>query len=68
MWSRHSLRTLPKNRSQIAWSTARTTPQWNGAAETFQVTHPFHPLFGQVFVLVTVHRNWGEERVYYHDA
>ena len=36
-------------------------------AETFQVTHPFHPLSGKVFVLVTCHRNWAEERVYYHN-
>jgi hypothetical protein len=31
------------------------------------VTHPFHPLHGQVFELVTYRRNWGEDRVYYHD-
>jgi hypothetical protein len=39
----------------------------NGEVETFQVTHPFHPLSGKTFVLVTCRRNWGEERVYYHD-
>lgn len=39
----------------------------NGEAETFQVTHPFHPLSGKVFELVTHRCNWGEERVYYHD-
>jgi len=31
------------------------------------VTHPFHPLSGKVFELVTCHRNWGEGLVYYHD-
>lgn len=31
------------------------------------MTHPFHPLSGKTFVLVTCRRNWGEERVYYHD-
>ncbi len=45
-----------------------TTPEKNVQAETFQVTHPFHPLYGQVFELVTYHRNWGEDRVYYHDT
>jgi len=49
------------------WSTPSTTPLLNGEAETFQVTHPFHPLSGKVFVLVTCRRNWAEERVYYHN-
>jgi hypothetical protein len=31
------------------------------------VTHPFHPLRGQTFVLVVCRQNWGEERVYYQD-
>jgi len=31
------------------------------------VTHPFHPLHGHEFAVVTVRQNWGEERVYYHD-
>jgi fermentation-respiration switch protein FrsA (DUF1100 family) len=31
------------------------------------VTHPFHPLFGREFQLVTYRQNWGEERVYFHD-
>jgi hypothetical protein len=39
----------------------------NGEAETFEITHPFHPLSGKTFELVTVRRNWGEERVYYQD-
>ena len=34
----------------------------------FSGTHPFHPLYGQRFVLVQVRRNWGEERVYSLDA
>jgi Family of unknown function (DUF5372) len=38
-----------------------------GENETFQVTHPFHPLSGKVFELVTCHTNWGDEQVYYHD-
>jgi hypothetical protein len=31
------------------------------------VTHPFHPLYGKTFTLVTCRQNWGEQRVYYHD-
>jgi Family of unknown function (DUF5372) len=33
----------------------------------FVVTHPFHPLKGREFVLVTYRFNWGEDRVYFHD-
>jgi hypothetical protein len=31
------------------------------------VTHPFHPLFGRQFAFVARRRNWGEDRVYFHD-
>jgi hypothetical protein len=31
------------------------------------VTHPFHPLCGRDFDLVTYRHNWGEDRVYFHD-
>ena len=31
------------------------------------MTHPFHPLFGRQFEFVARCRNWGEDRVYYHD-
>ena len=31
----------------------------------FSVTHPFHPLRGQAFELLTYRFNWGEERVMY---
>jgi len=32
------------------------------------ITHPFHPQVGREFRLVTLRHNWGEDRVYYHDA
>jgi hypothetical protein len=32
------------------------------------VTHPFHPLFGREFELVTYRHTWGEDRVYYCDS
>ena len=31
------------------------------------MTHPFHPLFGREFDLVTYRHNWSEDRVYYQD-
>ncbi|MEX3953668.1 DUF5372 family protein [Paraburkholderia sp. EG287B] len=33
-----------------------------------RVTHPFHPLRGQEFVLLERRCAWGEERVYFHDV
>ena len=34
----------------------------------FRVTHPFHPLFNREFGLIEYRNNWGEDRVYFHDA
>lgn len=31
------------------------------------MTHPFHPLRGREYELVTIRRSWGEDRVYYQD-
>jgi hypothetical protein len=33
----------------------------------FKITHPFHPLRGKQFVLVTRRQTWGEDRVNYFD-
>jgi hypothetical protein len=33
----------------------------------FKISHPFHPLTGQEFALITYRQNWGEDRVYFHD-
>jgi hypothetical protein len=35
------------------------------ADRVFEVTHPFHPLKGRQFSLVTRKLNWGEDRVMY---
>jgi len=44
------------------------TPLRLDDAETFRVTHPFHPLSGKTLRVVTVRRNWGvPSQVYYHD-
>jgi uncharacterized protein DUF5372 len=33
----------------------------------FRITHPFHPLCGAEYELVTRRLNWGEDRVFYYD-
>src|SRR5881409_3012001 len=33
----------------------------------FRITHPFHPLRGAEYDLVTRKLNWGEDRVFYYD-
>jgi hypothetical protein len=33
-----------------------------------RVTHPYHPLCGQVLDVVGHRHNWGEDRVYYRDS
>ena len=47
--------------------TSSIAPDCDDARRTFQVTHPFHPLCGREFELVTYRQNWGEDRVYFHD-
>ncbi len=44
-----------------------TASKINGDEGVFQVTHPFHPLFGRKFVLVDYRPRGGDERVFYHD-
>ena len=39
----------------------------NETANTFAITHPFHPLYGKRFALVTRKQTWGEDRVTYFD-
>ncbi len=36
-------------------------------AGRFRITHPFHPLFGAEYELVTRKLTWGEDRVFYYD-
>ena len=33
----------------------------------FRITHPFHPLCGAEYDLVTRRLTWGEDRVFYYD-
>jgi hypothetical protein len=34
----------------------------------FTVTHPFHPLYGQQFEILSYRHNWGEYRVTFYDT
>ncbi len=45
-----------------------TTPICEGSPRQIRVTHPFHPLFGQQFELVSMHRSGGGWRAYFSDA
>jgi len=38
-----------------------------GATITFRITHPFHPLSGQCFELVSNRWSWGQEWVSFHN-
>jgi len=39
----------------------------DGGPPRFRIAHPFHPLFGTEYVLVTRRFNWGDDRVFYYD-
>ncbi len=50
-----------------SWPAPSITPDGVNPPRLFQVTHPFHPLDGREFALVTCRHNWGEDRVYFRD-
>jgi hypothetical protein len=45
-----------------------TTPNDTNGEQSFTITHPFHPLCGQTFPLLSQHFAWGEERVFFSEA
>jgi uncharacterized protein DUF5372 len=49
------------------WREQSIAPLASGAAQTFRIIHPFHPLRGRTFQLVDCRQTWGEDRVYFHD-
>jgi hypothetical protein len=51
----------------IPWKPQANALEVGDAAPRFRVTHPFHPLHGQMLELAAQAREWGEERVYYRD-
>jgi Family of unknown function (DUF5372) len=44
-----------------------TTPGNTNGEHDFTITHPFHPLCGQTFPLLSQRFAWGEERVFFLD-
>jgi Family of unknown function (DUF5372) len=44
-----------------------TTPDHTNGEHCFTITHPFHPLYGQTFPLLSQRVAWGEERVFFSD-
>src|SRR6266516_3588482 len=44
-----------------------TTPDDMNGEQSFTITHPFHPLYGQTFLLLSQRFAWGEERVFFSD-
>src|SRR5580658_5689687 len=44
-----------------------TTANPTGAPRLFRVTHPFHPLVGRSFELLTYRKTWGEDRVFFQE-
>jgi hypothetical protein len=44
-----------------------TTPGNTNGEPCFTITHPFHPLTGQTFPLLSQSYAWGEERVFFAD-
>src|ERR1700692_2292223 len=59
---------FPPSVPQCRWRTSSTAPHGDVADSNFEITHPHHPLRGQKFRLVTYRHNWGEDRVYFHNA
>jgi hypothetical protein len=47
--------------------TLSTAVDRNDSTGRFRITHPFHPLAGREFGVVTWRHNWSEDRVYFLD-
>jgi len=50
------------------WTKPSTTPSPSLEEGLFTVTHPFHPLYGQQFEILTYRHNWGEYRVTFYET
>jgi hypothetical protein len=44
-----------------------TTPNHTNGELCFTITHPFHPLSGQTFAVLSQSHAWGEELVFFAD-
>ena len=56
------------NWSAICKKHSRNAPQGKIEPIRFQVTHPYHPLSGQEFDVVSHHKYFVEDRVYFFDT
>ena len=63
----HAARCPPSARPR-RWRGSSTATHGDLADTNFEITHPHHPLRGQKFKLITYRHNWGEDRVYFHNA
>lgn len=44
-----------------------TTARDAHEGQVVDITHPFHPLYGRRYELLTVRQTWGEYRVFFYD-
>ena len=44
-----------------------TTPDNTNGEQSFTILHPFHPLYGHTFPLLSQRLAWGEERIFFLD-
>ena len=49
------------------WSKPSTAHHPHDLAKDFEVVHPFHPLRGRRFPLLSYRNNWAEDRVTFED-
>jgi hypothetical protein len=56
--ARHSLRP--------PYRVSATAGHAGKSADRFRITHPFHPLAGNEYEMVSRQHNWGENRVFYY--
>ena len=52
---------------QVHLNELSTTPDNPNGEPCFTIIHPFHPLYGHTFPLLSQHLAWGEERVFFPD-
>lgn len=50
------------------WTTPSTAHDGHDGLQDFEVTHPFHPLSGGRFTLISRWSNWGGDRLVFEDA
>src|SRR5215470_545873 len=50
------------------WTQPSTTPSPSLTEGVFTVTHPFHPLYGQQFEILSYRCCWGEYRVSFYET